>query len=287
MTTFFGAAGLEGVPQLVGVADLGPVDLEDHVALLHAALLGDALVDHLGDGHLVELHAERPAVAIPAAAGGAELLAREQVVEVGDPVGPQRHDQRRVHLVLGDGRVVGVELGVVGVLVVGLARPLAPEEARHVRREERGVVAAAAPQARRPSRTSNGIRRVELLDRGEDLLEVAQHRLGPADAREVVRPAVVHQHGRDLGHQVRVRLDVGGRAEQALLLAAPEHEPDRPLRLARPPSSGCGRPRASWRRRCRCRSRRWRRPTSRCGRRRSRTRRACRSRGCRRSRCTA
>ena len=98
----------------------------------------------LGDRQLVELHAERPAVGH--ASPGAELLAREQVVEVGDPVSPQRHDQRRVLLVLGDGRVERVELGMVGVLVDGLAR-LSPEEARHVRREERGVVAAAADQA--------------------------------------------------------------------------------------------------------------------------------------------
>ena len=34
-----------------------------------------------------------------------------------------------------------------------------------------------------------------------------------------------------LGSEVLVGLDVGGRAEQALFLAAPEHEADRPFRL--------------------------------------------------------
>ncbi len=92
------------------------------------------------------------------------------------------------------------------------------------------MVAAAAVQAGDLPHVERVIV-IEFLDRGEDLLEVAEHRLGPADAGEVVGTAVVHEHGGDLGHELLVRLDVGGRAEQALLLAAPDHEPDGPPRL--------------------------------------------------------
>ena len=78
------------------------------------------------------------------------------MVEVGDPVSRERHDQRGMLLVLRNGRVERVVLGVVGALVASAAR-LSPEEARHVRREERGVVAAAAGRGRRPSALRMGI----------------------------------------------------------------------------------------------------------------------------------
>ena len=81
------------------------------------------------------------------------------MVEVGDPEGPQGDDQRRVLLVLGDGGVVSVVLGVVGAAVDRLAR-LPPEEARDAGRQERVVVAAAARGGRRPrgSRTASSRR---------------------------------------------------------------------------------------------------------------------------------
>ncbi len=55
-------AGPEGVGHFRPVGDFGPVDFEDGVALLDTALLGCAVVDHLGNRQLLELDAERPAV---------------------------------------------------------------------------------------------------------------------------------------------------------------------------------------------------------------------------------
>ena len=72
------------------------------------------------------------------------------------PKRTDRHHQRRMLLILRNGRVICVELRVVGVLIASLAR-LAPEEAGHVGRQERGVIAAAARLDRVPfaPRTEN------------------------------------------------------------------------------------------------------------------------------------
>ena len=77
------------------------------------------------------LHAEHPAVAAHPTSGGSELVAGEQMVEVGDSVSRDCYDQLRVLLVIRDGRVEGVVLGVVGALITS-ATGLSPEEARYI-----------------------------------------------------------------------------------------------------------------------------------------------------------
>ena len=118
---------------------------------------------------------------------------------------------------------------MVRVVVVRATR-LVPEEARHADCGERLVVAAD-----RPERVDLANPKLQIaahlehvLERG---LELRPHLLHASDARHVVGAAVVHEARRVHVHLVLVRLHPCARAEQALLLATPQHEADRATRL--------------------------------------------------------
>src|SRR5579883_1021815 len=224
--------GDHGLAELLDARDLRVADREETVAFLQARLLGEAALDDALDHELLVAgdaeHLARPAAA-EAGVRGEHVLAGEEHVEVRDREGAHRDDDRRVLLVLGNGGLERVELRVVLVVVVLLAG-LVPEEAGDAVREERVVVAADAEREVRDRLDLERHLLVEVEVR-ERRLEERSHGLRHLDPRDVVRAAVVDEDAAHLGELVLVLLAVGGRAEEALLLAAPEDEADRPARM--------------------------------------------------------